>query len=296
MDLQICKNNLLHIIKSFDNITFDDATKILMNKTNIKTAQNFIQCLQKIISYDNEIIPPKILLSAFFIHFFHKDILLNEENDEDTFIIDKSKQIINNSINLCVNNKINILIYISELNKYKFFFEKWKTKDLSSQLEIYKEMYFKSNFNENIKNKIEKLIGKEKTNELLIITDDNIQKTLRKAFWDILKQDFEHKNYSQVSSIIKDIKYFFCKIASTLKDIMDEYLDEELISVCIETDNFQQLFEILNFCLIELKKLDAPFYDNINTNLQYLSPNTENFISILSFLLERLEFICSFIV
>ena len=194
---------------------------------------------------------------------------------------------------LSVQSKIEILKYISELNKYKNYFNQWKTKDLESQLQIYKQMYYDSNFNPNIKNKIEKLIGREKTNELLIITEDNIQKNLKKAFWDILKQDFEEENYSQISSLIKDIKFYFCNINQKLQNKLEEYLDDKLIHTYIETCNFEQLFEILKFCLIELKKLDAPFYDSKNSNLQNLIPNTDNFILILSFLLERLELISS---
>lgn len=294
MDLQIHKNNVIDIIHKFENITFLNATKILIDKNNIKNTQYFIQSLQNIISYDKEIISPKVLLSSFLIYFFHADVLSENKNDMDTFIFEKSNNIFHNTINLSTENKMNIFHYISELNKFKYFFEQWKEKDLDSQLQIYKQMYFDSQFNPEIKNKIQKLIGKEKTNELLVITEDNIQQNLKKAFWNIYREEFENNNYSNVLSIIKDIKYYFLKINKHLQNKMDEYLDEELVSVYIQSHNFFQLFEMVKFCLIELKKLDAPVYDKQNQELQNINEiNTENFISILSFLLERLEFVSS---
>lgn len=302
MNLQVNKNTLINIINKFKNINFVDATKILMDKTVIKDTKLFIDSLQNIISYDKEIISPKILLSAFFITDFHNEVLSETKNDIDTFILEKSSYILNETKELNITNKINILKYISELNKYSHYFDQWKKKDLDSQLQIYKEMYYQSNLSEDIKRKIESLIGEEKTNELLAINitekeskmlSDNIEKTLKKAFWDILEQDFKNNNYSQVSSIIKDIKSYFCKINSSLENKINEYLDDEFVSMYIETQNFEQLFETLKFCLIELKKLDAPFYDKQNEEFQNLNQNTPNFILLLSFLLERLDYISS---
>ena len=300
MNLQENKNILINIIHKFKNITFVDATKILMDKNIIKDTKLFIDSLQNIISYDKEIISPKILLSAFFITYFHNQVLSETKNDIDTFILAKSSHILEETNNLNITNKMDVLKYISELNKYSHYFNQWKKKDLDSQLQIYKEMYYQSNLSEDIKRKLESLIGEEKTNELLTINitekeskmlSDSIEKTLKKAFWDILEQDFKNNNYSQVSSIIKDIKFYFCKINSSLENKMNEYLDDEFVSMYIETQNFVQLFETLKFCLIELKNLDAPFYDKQNEEYQHLTQNTENFIFILSFLLDRLDYI-----
>lgn len=293
MNLQIYKNHFININEQFKNNSFNKAINILTNKNNIQQTNNFLLALKNIIKYEKEIISPKILLSSFLICYFHNDVLSEEKNDIDSFILDKSKNIVEMTIKLSIQNKIEILTYISKLNKFKHFFEQWKQKDLDSQLQIYKQMYFDSQFNPEIKNKIETLIGKEKTNELLIITTDNIQKNLKKAFWNNMKEEFENQNYSQISSIIKDIKYFFIKINNHLKEKLDEYLDIEFINMYIETKNFQQLFEVIKFCLIELKKLDAPIYDEINEHLQQLNANTQNFILILSFLLERLKFVSS---
>lgn len=294
MNLQIHKNNILHIINQFENITFLNATNILIDKNNIQNTQYFIQSLQNMISYDKEIISPKVLLSSFLIYFFHEDVLSENKTDSDTFIFEKSKTIVKLTKQFSYKNKIDIFHYIAELNKYKFFFEKWKKKDLDSQLQIYKQMYFDSQFNPEIKNKIQKLIGKDKTNELLVITEDNIQQNLKKAFWNILTEEFENDNYSNVLSIMKDIKFYFLKINHKLELQLKEYLDDELVTIHIQNKNFFQLFEMLKFCLIELKKLDAPVYDNHNQTLQNLNEiNTSNFIIILSFLLERLEFVSS---
>ena len=294
MNLQIHLNSILHIIHKFDNISFVNATNILIDKNNIQNTQYFIQSLQNIISYDKEIISPKVLLSSFLIYFFPKDVFSESKTDIDTFIFEKSKTIVKLTKQFSYQNKINIFHYISELNKYKYFFEKWKKEDLESQLQIYKQMYFDSQFNPEIKNKIQKLIGKEKTNELLVITEDNIHQNLKKAFWDILREEFQNNNYSNVLSIIKDIKYHFLKINTHLQNKMDEYLDEELVSIYVNNNNFEQLFNILKFCLIELKKLDAPVYDKQNQEFQNINEiNTDNFILILSFLLERLEFVSS---
>jgi hypothetical protein len=293
MNLQIYKNHFININEQFKNNSFNKAINILTNKNNIQQTNNFLLSLQNLIKYEKEIISPKILLSSFLICYFHNDVLSEEKNDIDSFILDKSKFIVEITIKLSIQNKIEILTYISELNKFKHYFEQWKKKDLDSQLQIYKQMYFDSQFNPEIKNKIQKLIGKEKTNKLLIITTDNIQKNLKKAFWNNIKEEFENENYSQISSIIKDIKFFFILINNHLKEKLDEYLDIEFINMYIETNNVKQLFEVIKFCLIELKELDAPIYDEINEHLQQLNANTQNFILTLSFLLERLEFVSS---
>jgi len=292
-NIKLFKNSFSQIYNQFEEITFEESIKFLMKKKTIEQTKNFLNSLQSFINYEKEIIPPKILLSAFFIYHFQEDVLSEKKNDIDCFIYQKSKFIVEITKKLSIQSKIEILKYISELNKYKHYFNQWKIKDLESQLQIYKQMYYDSNFNPNIKNKIEKLIGIEKTNELLIITESNIQKMLKNAFWDILKQDFKKENYYQISSLIKDIKFYFCNINPKLQTKLDDYLDNNLINIYIKIKNFELLFEIVKFCLIELKKLDAPFYDRKNSNLQNLVPNTDNFILILSFLLERLELISS---
>lgn len=286
----------MNLSQTFKNNSFDKVILRMTDKTFIQETINFITSLQNFISYDKEIIPPKILLSAFLIFYFHNDVLSENRTEFDTFILQKSKNIVELTELFSIKNskKLEVLQYIGELNKYKHHFEQWKKKDLDSQLQIYKQMYFDSHFNPEIKNKIEMLIGKEKTNELLVITEDNIQQNLKKAFWDILREDFENDDYSQVLSIIRDVKFYFLKIDNKLENRLKEYLDDELISIHIENNNFHQLFEILKFCLIELKKLDAPVYDKINEELQNVNDiNTHNFILILSFLLERLEFVSS---
>ena len=286
----------MNLSVKFKNNSFDKVIKIMTDKNILKETENFIKCLQNLISYEKEIISSKVLLSAYLIYFFHNDVLSLPKNDIDTFIFQKSKNIVELTEDLSIQNKNKLFIfqYISELNKFKYYFEQWKKKDLDSQLQIYKQMYFDSNFNPEIKNKIQQLIGKEKTNELLVITEDNIQKNLKKAFWDNMKEEFENDNYSQVLSLIKDIKYYFLKINHKLENLLQEYLDHQFISIHIQNKNFEQLFQTLKFCLIELQKLDAPVFDKQNQELQNINQiDTQNFILILSFLLERLEFVSS---
>lgn len=299
-----CKNkmNELDLCNCFSNKSFNEGVLIITNKNVISTATEFIDSLKSLIDYKGEIISSKIFLSSFFISFFHNEVLSEEKNEIETFLYEQSKYIIQLFKTLNINNKIKILEYISELNKYKNNFNQWKKKDLDSQIEIYSDIYIRfPEKRKQIKKLLELLVGKNNVESIIHsfenknnILEDTIQKYLKEIFWDNFQKDIIDKKYEQIIFIFKDIHYYFTSINKNQISYYNEYLDIEFISINIKNENFQCLFEIIKFCLVELKKLDAPFYDSHNEQLQNINFNIDNITPVLSFLMERLEYIYTF--
>lgn len=220
------------LYEQFPNIQFSQAIHIMMDKNIIQSAQDFINSLKKLINYSGDIINPKTFLSSYLIANFNSEVLSSGEHAEiEKFIFEESVELIRETNSLNVREKNTLLEYIPKLNKFKHTFNKWKKKDMESQLEIYSDMYHNYRHKiEQIKNEqnsednlpstskeyldnliimrdkiytqIEKLVGKEEAintiNRFKRVERNYeqsvynaIKKTMRKAFWDKFKEDIE---------------------------------------------------------------------------------------------------------
>lgn len=343
------------LYEQFPTLSFSQAIHIMIDKSIIESAQNFIDSLKRLINFSGEVITAKTFLSSYLIANFKSEVVsIGEQVEIEKFIYDEGVQLVEDTQELNVKDKRLILEYISKLNKFKNTFNNWKSKDLESQLQIYSDMYHnyrhkieevhqslnrdntlsenttintKQEYLENLvmmKDKIygqlEKLVGKEKavnTVGRFKRVDRNyeesvynaVKKTMRKVFWDKFKEDIESDppNYSQVKSIVADIRGFLHKIYHNHEDkkkYVDEYLDENFISQLVNNNVLppEKVLGLCKFCLDRLKELDAAAFDIVVRNFYQqidsiiingiklnIELYRETLINCLSYLLERLE-------
>lgn len=134
---------------------------------------------------------------------------------------------------------------------------------------------------EKVKNKLKqniKLIAGNKginfleKNEIPYFKDEkiftDIDKTVRKAFWDVVKENLKNKKYDQVILLLGDIKTLFIEITQTKKSTMDEFLDLDLLSKIINKDSltYDIIDTYINFIIKHIETLQPPV-DDEHTNI-----------------------------
>jgi len=317
---QLFKN--IDVYNLMKKCTFEEAVNIITNKNNLIIVNNFINALKNTIKFNKHIISNRIFLSAYLITFFKEDVLgtSNELNNEELDIYNSSHNLVNLVNNLNINSIESICLFIGKLSNYKHIFNKWKHKDLESQVTHYLNIYYDckykvqiisniddhqelhiNNMNiliEKIKLHIITLIGINEFNKKIQEYEKNIEKnkkmlrsviniSFKKIYWTKLRKELKSDppNYSQIKGLIIDIKSYFRNIYNnkTRMIYLDEYLDEEFIDKQINFEVFGnvQIIAICTFLLTQVKTVDIPNNDS----------NIEQYITKLDSQLDKEHFI-----
>ena len=253
--------------------------KLIQRKSLLEESRNFLVLL-------NLSCKPQILLTVFLISKYSKFVLSNDKLDENLLLL--CNQIIEKITNYCIllekqekqeqekQEKIEkILIKLMLIFNNRF--EKWKKKDLKSQLTYYAMSYCELNeikkivkhesyqteinkIQQNLLTKIKQLdkngeefikkcqldydkqrkIDKKIEQELLLKT---LSHNMKKAFWTKFTNELQENppNLQTIPSILQDINKAFLSLVHNNKQFRDninEVIDYEFLSQLIEKNCF----------------------------------------------------------
>jgi len=193
-----------------------------------------------------------------------------------------------------------------ELKKFVIFFDNWTKKDLIKVLLPFANSYYELNDTlANVtKNQTETItddikiwkseIEKQKAKILnhvkhidgndavtfvknykppkLVIDEkvyEQIEKTMKKAYWDKLKEDIENNDFSMITSLLKDVRDMIFNIIPNRQDLRNEFegkIDFELVEQMItyKAMSVKTVYDICLTFISYLKMLQAPIDDKKN--------------------------------
>ena len=126
--IDIININIDH--KQINKYSFDQLTKLLHDRSNIKNFNLLFTEMYKIsrIEYNNN---PRVILTSYVITLF-KDIVTNENNPNNKLLHRISKQILEYHITLFTESNFLSIENIEKVTKlyqaFNIIFEKWKKK------------------------------------------------------------------------------------------------------------------------------------------------------------------------
>lgn len=298
----------MKLLDRFQEITsFWDATKFVKNK-------EIVQLVSSLLVNNDVSIKPEILLSAYLIHLYPDDILSSDRNALENYIFTKSTEVVE-----IVENK-DLQTHREILLSYVKIFNDWKSKDATSQLNIYLEMYvsYKNMSTVDCKEKTDLLEKLYKSISMLsnnnaehlieefesslrndirdsaIVIHNQIEKQMKNAYWDrIIETGINH---DIVLEWLSDVKELFVEIYHQYKyssgeiRLLHEYIDIDFIKPQIEHFDTQKLF---HWICDKAKELDASSFDNEYIQIHKYIDEGEH-IKAVRFIFERLEDIRNF--
>lgn len=288
------KNNFLSY-EEIEKKTYEEFIKYINNNNNLK---NIIELLNNIMIFFNiehrfDILRTKnFLISYFFI--FHNENVNNKDDDITKIMIKYSYDLILSFELLFKQEKTSdINNFLNNLYKYEKLYIDWKQRDalilIRPLLKSYFELNLLKELYEKQKNKysetIEKQMGNIKKNILLISGDiglkylnekkipvfksekkvSEIEKTVKKAFWDIFQENIEQNKLEQIILFLQDIKNIYKDIIKNEKYLKSlfENIDIEIIENLIKKNllNDEMIKNYILFLINKLYEIQPPIED-----------------------------------
>lgn len=96
----------------------------------------------------------------------------------------------------------------------------------------------------------------------------SVEKTVRKAFWDVVKENFANKKYDQMIILLNDIKTLILELVPSKKQDLDSVIDIELLTQMINKGllNNQAINTYINYIIGHIESMQQPSEDT-NTRL-----------------------------
>jgi hypothetical protein len=202
-----------------------------------------------------------------------------------------------------VNSDVKVQEFKIELDNFIVFFDKWKKKDVIKVLLPFANSYYELNdtlalitknqsepVTDDIKiwrseidkqqKKILKHVKRIDGNDAVsfvknyqppkLMIDDKvyvqIEKTMKKAYWDRLKEDIENGDFSMIASLLTDVRDMIFQLIPNRKDIREEFdgkFDLELVEQMIthKAMDVKTVYSIALMLIEYLKMLQAPIDD-----------------------------------
>lgn len=202
-----------------------------------------------------------------------------------------------------VNSDVKMQEFKIELDNFIIFFDRWKKKDVIKVLLPFANSYYELNDTlalvtknqqepvtddikiwkseiEKQKNKILKHVKnidgddavtfvKNYQPPKLIIDDkvyEQIERTMKKAYWDKLKEDIENDDFSMITSLLTDVRTMIFQLIPNRQDIREEFNDKfdlELVEQMIthKAMDVKTVYSIALTLIEYLKTLQAPIDD-----------------------------------
>lgn len=96
-----------------------------------------------------------------------------------------------------------------------------------------------------------------------------VEKTVRKAFWDVVSSNFKEKNYKQLLNLLDDIKNLIIEINpnnKTISNELNEIIDIELLTQMINQNNNQEIdssiiYDYIKYIISYIQKFQSPSED-----------------------------------
>lgn len=202
-----------------------------------------------------------------------------------------------------VNSDVKMQEFKIELDNFIIFFDRWKKKDVIKVLLPFANSYYELNDTlalvtknqqepvtddikiwkseiEKQKNKILKHVKnidgddavtfvKNYQPPKLIIDDkvyEQIERTMKKAYWDKLKEDIENDDFSMITPLLTDVRTMIFQLIPNRQDIREEFNDKfdlELVEQMIthKAMDVKTVYSIALTLIEYLKTLQAPIDD-----------------------------------
>ena len=202
-----------------------------------------------------------------------------------------------------VNSDVKVQEFKIELDNFIVFFDKWKKRDVIKVLLPFANSYYELNdtlalitknqqepvtddikiWRSEIEKQIKKILKHVKRIDgndavlfvknhqppKLMIDDkvyEQIEKTMKKAYWDKLKEDIENADFSMITSLLTDIRNMIFQLIPNRQDIREEFdgkFDLELVEQMIthKAMDVKTVYSIALMLIEYLKMLQAPIDD-----------------------------------
>jgi hypothetical protein len=121
----------------------------------------------------------------------------------------------------------------------------------------------------------------------------SVEKTVRRAFWDVVAQNLKDEKYDQMIILLTDIKEIILDLAPTKKQELDNVLDKELLTQMIENGllNNKAIDQYINYIIKHIETLQQPSEDtNTRTwkeNITYMINKEEPRYKVLVYFFEN---------
>jgi len=96
----------------------------------------------------------------------------------------------------------------------------------------------------------------------------SVEKTVRKAFWDVVKENFENEKYDQMIILLDDLKTIILELNPRVKQEIDGVIDTELLTQMINNGllNDEGIQTYMNYIISHIENTQQPSEDT-NTRL-----------------------------
>lgn len=300
-------------LRTFEKLSLDNFMIKIKDKKYIKDVENFMNKFhtkyQKNTSLYNDKIIRKIL-SAYLIYYHKTSVLfVNDQYAEKIFTL--SANFILTFDKFFGEGNIGLFKqYFIDLKSFLEFFDIWKKRDAMIMSRPMFNTYFEidailcsvpedfpkrkeyEHMKTSIRQKIRLMCGEEglrclETRQLPIFLDEkiftDIDKTVRKAFWDVFEANMKEKKYNGLVSIMIELRDIIFKLIPNRPDLhksfndnLDMTLIKQMLDILGEQDiNKHFLTNIAKQYINFIKMLQAPeddedtklFEENLNSKL-----------------------------
>tara|TARA_B100001564_G_C20626207_1_gene664814 strand:- start:80 stop:1012 length:933 start_codon:yes stop_codon:yes gene_type:complete len=296
--------------------SFEKISNLIQDDDIENEVRVYLKGLINIINYNKEIIPVRVILSAYLIHYCHSEVLSTEKDPTESLLHIRSSELVSKLSNP-INDKLGSLCMIQSLSLYNNLFRDWKKKDVESQLNIYLDLYdnYKKMNNvilstmvysaikylakENTDSIIEEYRRNNETQSISNSLENAVVRNMKEAYWNSVELTEE-----QYCIWIDDIFNYFVRIYDRItKDIEKNdfyanfdpvYLKEQLHLNQFETK------KTFMWLLWKIVQVDCIYQDKENKNMRNLLEldneelNDTLIKKTVRYILERLEYISNF--
>lgn len=293
--LTLLKSNLLDYTQ-LSSLSFEDLVSRQRNKEYITSVHDLLHSVIRIFTPAQLFNEPKArkFLAAYTM-IFHKDVVLNDDNFSN-HLFELAKKLVFSFDDIFTNSFSikSFTKFLNSLTEYNLFFEKWKKRDgliqIRPMIKTYSEINLLLEHEQNItderrqeylkmkkslRNKTKIIAGEEgllslESGEVTYFKDekifDDIEKTVRKAFWDVFEENLNEQKYEQIKMLLDDIKEILFNLIPSRTDLhneINENVDSELIYTMIQNNaiNYEQIVCIMLFIIKYLEMLQEPSQD-----------------------------------
>lgn len=297
--LQTKKENLLSN-KKLCSYNFEELTKYIQNKENVENIRNFLNILMATLNLKIRFktMDTKTFLTHYL--FMYQTEIILKTNDE----VNEKMKSISYELSLCFDSLFtdyslkNTLKFEQLYNDYERYFNDWKKRDslimirpiLKSyyELELIRDEFKKVNNQDflhinrklkSLEHNIKIIAGEEglmylKEKKIPIFKSEkvysDVEKTVKKAFWDSIEENIENNKLEQIPLLLNDVKEMIKSIIKNKKYIenLDNQIDIEMVTNILKSTNpdFNFIYNYITFLISKLFELQPPAEDK-NTKL-----------------------------
>lgn len=295
MDTLKSKKELLLNTEKLSQLDFENLTNYIKNAENIENIKNFLNLLMAALNL-------KIRFSlndcksflTIYVFMYHEEVVLKSMDP-----VNKRMQDLSIEVSLVFDSLFNdyslknSLKFEKILKNYFNFFNEWKKRDslimirpiLKSyfELEILRDEFKKVDNKDylhinrklkSLEHNIKMLAGEEglmylKQKKVPVFKNEkvytDVQKTVKKAFWDSIEENIENNKLEQIPLLLEDIKTMIKSMINNKQYIetLDKQIDTELVKNILNSSNpdFKFIYQYINFLISKLYDLQPPAED-----------------------------------